>query len=61
MPAGPACRYGQLMQDTRSKILLGAAMVAIGGVGLGIGLHIWWPVIAAAVFVALGLGVVYWR
>ena len=49
------------MQDTRSKILLGAAMVAIGGVGLGIGLHIWWPVVAAAVFVALGLAVVYWR
>lgn len=47
-----------VMQSTRSKMLLGATMAAIGGIGLGIGLHTLWPIIAATLFVAVILAVV---
>lgn len=48
------------MHSTRSKMLLAATMVAVGGVGLGIGLHTVWPVIVAALFVTAQLGLVRW-
>ena len=42
-------------------MLLSAVMVAVGGLGVGIGLSIWWPIIIAAVFVAIVLGIVFRR
>jgi hypothetical protein len=46
------------MQSARYKMLLGTAMAVIGGVGLGIGLHAWWPITAAAAFAMLVLAIV---
>ena len=38
-------------------MLLGAAMAVIGGGGLAVGLHLWWPAIFAAVFAIVMVGI----
>jgi hypothetical protein len=42
-------------------MVLAATMATVGGVGLGLGLDIWWPIILAAVFVAALSAIALWR